>query len=318
MSVEAEGPVPERDGTAPPLVVGVDGGGTRTRAVVLDLEGRERSRAEGGAAVARADDPEAAAHEVARTVRDALGVLGVERAAALHAGLAGAGRAAARDAVVAVLRELDLATLVSVGTDVEAAYHDAHGDGPGLLLIAGTGSVAWGRGPDGATVRVGGWGPWVGDEGSAADVGRRAVVRVLRHLDARDGPTALTEVVAEAAGAATPETVLSWMTRASRAEVAALAPRVVAAADAGDAAAEVIATEAALELVELVEAGRARLGPWPEPPPLALGGGFIGPDGALRSRVLDALGGLDVRIVPDAVDAGLGAARLALAAAASR
>ncbi|MDH5589240.1 MAG: hypothetical protein OEZ37_04280, partial [Gemmatimonadota bacterium] len=132
------------------LVVGVDGGGTRTRALVLDEDGQFRGRAEGRAAVADAADPASAAQSVADVVWAACQEAGTELpVAALWAGLSGAGRESARVAVELELSRMEVAGTVRVGTDILAAFHDAFGEDPGILVLSGTGSIAWGRATDG-------------------------------------------------------------------------------------------------------------------------------------------------------------------------
>ena len=156
--------------------IGVDGGGTRTRAVILDASGVERVRAEGGPAVANAASPHEAANSVRRAVQAAATAGGIDLpATALWAGLSGAGREVSRAAVESELQGMDLAVRTSVDTDVAVAFHDAFGAGPGVLLLAGTGSIAWGRAEDGREGRVGGWGRQFGDEGSGFDIAQRAL-----------------------------------------------------------------------------------------------------------------------------------------------
>ncbi|MYH48815.1 MAG: hypothetical protein F4151_04620, partial [Gammaproteobacteria bacterium] len=128
-----------------PYVAGVDGGGTRTRVLLLARDGATAGRAEGPAALVRPDRPAAAARVVADTVRRAADAAGVALPLpALWAGLAGAGQPRVRRALEAVLRNERIARAVRVGTDVEAAFHDAFGGGPGIVVVAGTGSVVLG------------------------------------------------------------------------------------------------------------------------------------------------------------------------------
>jgi len=296
------------------LVVGVDGGGTRTRAVVIDGDGCERGRAEGPGSVATADAPEAAAAAVAGAVRAAIAQAGgTLPVAALWAGLAGGGQAPARDAVAAELRRERLARRVQVGTDAEAAFHDAFGTGPGMLLIAGTGSIAWGRGPDGGTHRVGGWGKHVGDEGSGYWIGVSALRAVLRAEDGRGAPTALTGPVLAHCGATSADGLVTWIETASKAAVAGLVPVVTARAAAGDAASSTILDQAVAALDEHVGALLERMGTSGGPVPLLLWGGLLGDAGPLREAVVAAMASRPVTLVEGRVDPPAGAARLALA-----
>ena len=179
-----------------PYVAGVDGGGTRTRVLLLARDGATAGRAEGPAALVRPDRPAAAARVVADTVRRAAEAAGVALPLpALWAGLAGAGRPRVRRALEAALRDERIARAVRVGTDVEAAFHDAFGGGPGIVVVAGTGSVVLGAAEDGRRLQVGGWGGVMGDEGSGYHIGVSALRAIAAATDRRGPPTALTAAV---------------------------------------------------------------------------------------------------------------------------
>ena len=298
------------------LAVGLDVGGSRTRALVLDAREGERARRLGPAG---AVDP----REPGRTARLLEHLLGEMEAAGevelpvagLCAGVAGAGREEVRRELERALGSAGLARRVRVLTDGEVALFDAHGDGPGLVLVAGTGSVAWGRNADGRVARSGGWGPLLGDEGSGHAVARAALARITRAADGREEPTELAPRLLDRLGLDGPEELVGWVTEASRADIASLAPEVVELADAGVAAAVDIVDEAVDELILAVGAVLHRLGPWHPPPPLALAGGLVDPGGPLRAHVVRSVTGLDVRLREDRVDPVRGAARLALRAA---
>ena len=103
--------------------------------------------------------------------------------------------------MTAALFGVGLAESIEVGTDVEAAFHDAFGDGPGVMLIAGTGSIAWARDESGVMHRVGGWGQHVGDEGSGYWIGHGARSGAWTGAeDGRSAATALRESVLESLG----------------------------------------------------------------------------------------------------------------------
>ncbi len=305
-----------------PVWVGVDGGGTRSRAVALDDRGDVAGRAAGGPGRVDAADPEAVVPELVQVAR-AAAPPDSEIAGACFA-LAGAGRGPERERVAAALRAASVAPIVQVVGDVDAALHDAFGRGPGILLVAGTGSIAVGRSRDGRRVRAGGWGMRAGDEGSGWWIGVEAVRSVLRAHDGRDGPTALIAPVLAHARVNSPEGLVAWIETAAKGEVAGLAPAVLAAAEPGDvvvdrsahadAAAAAILDRAADALVELVAAVRRRL-PAEDPATasVALTGGLLGPDSALRRRIVTRLAALRPvsSVVSHSVDAARGAAELA-------
>src|SRR5690606_32133686 len=153
--------------------------------------------------------------------------------------------------------------------------HDAFGSGPGLLVIAGTGSVAWGRAEDGRAARAGGWGHLLGDEGSGYALGLEALRAVVRAHDGRAPETTLRDAVLSHARARAPEELIAWAATAAKADIAALAPRVAAAAREGDAAARAIVDRAAHDLAGHIRALHARLGPWSAPPAVAMTGGLL-------------------------------------------
>ncbi|HET9947436.1 MAG TPA: BadF/BadG/BcrA/BcrD ATPase family protein [Longimicrobiales bacterium] len=296
------------------LAVGVDGGGTRTRAVIIDERRLELGRAEAPGAVVTLRDPRAAAEAVAQAVRAAAARACADLpAAVLWAGLAGAGHEATRAAVQRELEALDLAERVGVGTDVNAAFHAAFPEGPGILLVAGTGSIGWARSAAGRIGRVGGWGQLLGDEGSGYALGLGALRAVARAEDGREGPTLLRDLVLRALRLSDPADLIPWAGAARKADVAALVPVVLEAEERGDAAARALVARAVADLAEHVTAILARLGPWSAPPPLHLWGGLIGEGGPLRERLFRALTALPVQLQEGRIDPEMGAAALALA-----
>ncbi|HEY8470430.1 MAG TPA: BadF/BadG/BcrA/BcrD ATPase family protein [Longimicrobiales bacterium] len=307
-----------RPGPGPgPIYLGLDGGGTHTTVLATDAAGAELARVEGDAGIVDARDPAARAGVLGALVRRALERAGAAPpAAALCCALAGAGRETERRALLAALEPLGLACAIQIVGDGEAAFHDAFGTGPGILLIAGTGSIAWGRAADGRTARAGGWGQVLGDEGSGYALGLAGLRAVARARDGRGPDTALTEMLLAATGVGAPEELIGWVARADKAAIAALAPRVAAAAGAGDGVAAGIVDQAARELAAHVAALHQRLGPWREPPAVALSGGLIARAAApLRDPVVAAIAALTppLRILDRPVDAARGAAALARA-----
>ena len=298
-----------------PYVAGVDGGGTRTRVLLLARDGATAGRAEGPAALVRPDRPAAAARVVADTVRRAAEAAGVALPLrALWAGLAGAGRRPVRRALEAALRDERVARAVRVGTDVEAAFHDAFGGGPGIVVVAGTGSVVLGAAEDGRRLQVGGWGGVMGDEGSGYHIGVSALRAIAAATDRRAPPTALTAAVLDLLGLDRPRQLSAWAESATKADIAALAPLAIHTARSGDAAAQTIVRRALDALGDQLSAAIRELFPAAsgDPPAVALAGGLISPDGPLRADAERLVASAAGHLLSRAVTPERGAARLAL------
>src|SRR5690606_36524088 len=164
--------------------VGIDGGGTRTTLAVADAEGRELIRRTGPAGLVDPRRPAATAELLVGLIRETAAAAGQEGpATGLCAGLAGVGNVTERELVQGSLLRSGVAEQVLVVSDGETALHGALGGGPGILLIAGTGSVAYGRSEDGRVARCGGWGMIVGDEGAGYRVGQEGLRAALLSAD---------------------------------------------------------------------------------------------------------------------------------------
>jgi glucosamine kinase len=297
------------------VYIGIDGGGTRAVALVVDSSGEELARVEGQPGLIRVTDPAAGAAALSDLAARALSEAGAEPVAVVMCcGLAGAGREPERRGLEVALQLNAPARRVIVITDAEAALYDAFGSGPGILLIAGTGSIAWGRAHDGRVARCGGWGHILGDEGSGYSIGLAALRASVRAHDGRSETTLLLEAILRHTGVSGPEALVGWSASATKGKIGALAPLVTRAAEQDDRVARVIVETAAGELALHVSALYRRMMPWEEPPGIALGGGLIAPGGPMRDVTIDALRSLSLPIVvrEDVVDGARGAAKLAL------
>jgi glucosamine kinase len=295
------------------VLIGVDAGGTHTTAAVADANGTVLVRAEGAPGVVRPGDAEGAAARIVDTCREAL--VKAERPVhgdVLVAGAAGTGREVERLALQAALEGTRLFTRVFVTHDGAIALQAAFGEGAGIVLIAGTGSIAWGRLPGGETVRAGGLGPALGDQGSGYDVGRAGLRAVGLALEGMGPRTALAERLLRRLHLGGVDDLTAWTGAAPVQAVAALAPDVLAAAEEGDAVAAALADAGADALAHHVATVAARF-PGGHAVPVALGGGLLARSEAYRkrvvARVLAEVGSAEVR--PDIVDAVLGAVHLA-------
>jgi len=270
------------------VVAGVDAGGTHTSCQISSLKGHSLGTAEGPAGAMRPGQADRAADVIVDCVRDALAKAdhGDVLPSVLCVGAAGVGRDADRLQLWEALSARGVAEDVVVVTDAETAFDDAFGDGAGILLIAGTGSMGYGRSPTGVSARCGGWGPHCGDEGSGAWIGRRALSVVTASADGREPATALLGAVLTACEAAAVEQLVAWSASATPSDLAALAPVVARVADAGDARAGALLSLATEELVLHVRTlARTLFGDERAACPVALTGGLIGPGRPLRKRL---------------------------------
>lgn len=233
------------------LVVGVDGGGTKTHVIVADDRGAELSSVTGSASAVVPNDAERSAEVIERLVREALEAceMGEETPSAMCVGVAGVGRDAEFTAFFQAMSAHSLSEELEVLPDAVVALEDAFADESGILLIAGTGSVSYGRGPTGRLARCGGWGPTAGDEGSGAWIGKRALSVVTASSDGREPETALLGAILTHLQLASPDELVPWATSASPALLAQLATPVMTVAAGGDLRANSLCTMAAEELV---------------------------------------------------------------------
>ena len=167
------------------FVLGFDGGGTKTDCVLMDASGKIMARTQAGPSNPLRVGFGAAISAIREAARQAIAqasMAGDSRAAAICAGLAGAGPPESAEKIRALLAAEFPESKVLVCTDLDLAL-SASGDGPAIVLLAGTGSFAVGRNAAGETARAGGYGSQIGDEGSAYDIGRRAVLTAMHEND---------------------------------------------------------------------------------------------------------------------------------------
>jgi len=166
--------------------------------VVIDSSGRALSRGIGGPSNPLTAGFDEAAEAITAAVEAAAEEAGVEAFSAACLGIAGTDRPSGRDALMGML-EIPSGR-VRIVTDAVAALAGATGGGPGVIVISGTGSIAYGVDSEGGTARAGGWGWMVDDEGSGYDIGRKAMAAALRAHDGRGEPTTLADKVKSVLG----------------------------------------------------------------------------------------------------------------------
>ncbi len=293
-------------------LIGIDGGGTKTVACAADLSGRLLARAEKGAANYHVIGLPAFAALVAGLVDELAGDAGLDRAALalVSLGLAGADRDRDRDLLRGALAGLGCPCLVN--SDARIALAAGLGDrGAGIVLIAGTGSIAYGRTRRGEIIRAGGWGHLVSDEGSGYDIGRQAIARGLKAAEGRDIPSPLLGRIIARLGVADIAGLIAFVydPATAKADIAALAATVAAAADEGDALAAAILADAAVELAGLVASVVARGFSGPAPVPVAAYGGLLLASPVLRRRLAALLAG-QAELLPPGPEPVMGALKI--------
>lgn len=299
-------------------VAGWDGGGTKTAVECLPLDGGAALRAQAGAMNLNGGTPLA----VAQSVNQALAAMqrmpgGLAACRRLCIGTAGLSNPAAEKLLHGLVQDAGYTGGLVLAGDHETALYGALKGEPGLVLIAGTGSICFGKNSAGASHRCGGWGHLFDDEGSGYAIGRDILAAVLRACDGRAPATLLAVPVYSMLGAEGPGAIIAHVYKngTEKKDVAAFAPLLEDACRQGDAAALAIQQKAAQQLALLATAcagalafGRARV---------ALAGSVLTKNAALRAALQAALAQQCPTLEPvqPAGDAAHGAALMALQAA---
>src|SRR5881398_1673447 len=179
--------------------LGVDGGASKTAALVIDESGKSLGSGVAGPSNHLRVGIENAARNIERAVNKALVAADVASREIhwAYCGIAGADHPAHRQEVVDSLSIFFPRGNFTVDNDARIALTGAIGFGAGVVVIAGTGSVAFGRNDAGDEARAGGWGPIIGDEGSAYGIARTAMAAILRAFDGRGPETKLVDHLRE-------------------------------------------------------------------------------------------------------------------------
>jgi glucosamine kinase len=166
-----------------PYYLGIDGGGSKTICAVGEAASVLSTATAGPSNIVRVGESRAR-ESLHQAVRQACAAAGIapQQVERVCIGAAGAGHAEISSSVGRILSEILPDRIIVVG-DTEIALEAAFGSGPGVIVIAGTGSIAYGRDEQGRTARAGGWGFAISDEGSAHWIGREVVAEVLRASD---------------------------------------------------------------------------------------------------------------------------------------
>jgi N-acetylglucosamine kinase len=230
-------------------VLGIDAGGTKTVCLLADERGRVIAESRGGGANLQASgelEVEKVLHDVMVSVLAQHDVV----PAAICLGIAGVDRPDDAAVIRGIMRRIGFRTPAIVVNDALIALVAGAGDAPGIVIVAGTGSIAYGRNKANHAARAGGWGYLLGDEGGGFWIGRAALSAAVKGFDGRAPHTQLTERVLNHLHLAHPSDLVHriYDGEPGRRAISDLAAVVMAAADAGDAVAQSIIAAAGAEL----------------------------------------------------------------------
>ncbi len=238
------------------VVLGIDGGGTNTRAALV-ADGKILATGQSGSIKRLRVGAEAAEANLRALLKDVYAQSGVKDVEAACCGVASASMPGITEWITAVFDDFGVERSEVVGDHI-IALDAAFQGGPGILQIAGTGTNCVGRAPDGSLETAGGWSSRLGDEGSGYWIGVNSIRRALHALD-REEPCQVIPKVGEIWGTKDMDEFINLGDGTPGPDFAALAPAINQLAEAGDAVAVGILQQAAIDLVGFVMLVRAKL-----------------------------------------------------------
>jgi glucosamine kinase len=248
------------------LFLAIDGGGTQTECVIAD-EASVLGHITAPSCKIQVVGEERARAVLQGAIREVCSLAGVNprEISRSCAGMSGISRADIRPLITEMMREVVSGEVQIVG-DNAIAMEAAFGEMPGVIVIAGTGSIAYGRNQKGEQVRAGGWGAAISDEGSGGWIGRQAVASALRAADQGQGEvqgneSALLAAIMRTWGANGPEALSRIANSVPAPDFAALFPAVLEVSNARDQLAADVLTRAGVELAQLARIVMQKL--WP-------------------------------------------------------
>ncbi len=278
--------------------LGLDGGGTKTDAVLLDASGRLVAQGRGGPS-----NPLRSSFSRAFTSLDGASAQALAAAEAepssvqgVVAGLAGAWHPRVATRVAAFLTTRFRAAEIEVIADLDIALEAVADSGPAVVLIAGTGSSAFARDAAGRTARAGGWGPWFDDEGSAFAIARSALRAIAQSHDEGAAPSNFARAVGSSFARNSWPEVFDFVSRKPLERMPGVFPAVAEAADAGDETARQILDAAAADLAALAATVIRRLNLGEQDFPLGRVGGVFGRSAYFDERSAARLAALSPRL----------------------
>jgi glucosamine kinase len=295
------------------IYLGIDGGGSKTACVIGDENSVLGKGTSAGSNVVRVGERQAR-ESLGAAIRQACATANIapSQIERTCVGIAGGARSEIAATVRRLLSEFVSGEVEVVG-DMVIAMEAAFGSGPGVIVIAGTGSIAYGRNSKGETARAGGWGFAISDEGSGHWIGRSAVAASMRAYDESETADVLLTSIMKFWNAPTREQLVLTANGSPSPDFAALLPAVVSASDAGGATARAVLTAAGVELATLAKIVVGRLFGEGDSVPVAVSGGVFANCELVQRVFYDRLRAEHPQVLPNAtlVDPAKGALELA-------
>ncbi len=236
-------------------VIGIDGGGTKTRALLATPDGDILAEANTGPSNPQIVGFDRAAHSIFNLVRECCGKISqpVKLVKSVVAGIGGIGRSEDKSQLIEALKSVSIYTKnIQLEHDARIALEAALPWRPGIVLISGTGSIAFYRTKDNLFLRSGGWGRVLGDDGSGYDLSREALRAVMLAYEERGKTTVLTDKVLKFFNIGMPDHLISAIKRING-DIAPIAPLILESAQENDTVALEILENGANELVMLIQ-----------------------------------------------------------------
>lgn len=260
-------------------VIGIDGGGTKTKLTLSDMEGNVLETAVSGPSNILSSGYDVAKQSIQEVIEEGVVKAGyrLEDCEALCIGVAGAAREAIKSQLETIIQETGYTNKMIITHDAETALMGGTAGEEGILIIAGTGAICFGKTCDGKSARVSGWGHIIGDEGSAYSIGIQILNAVMKAYDGRLPQTILTKLLLEKMGIQTEEEVIGaiYNPHVTKQHIASYAVLIDEAAKKKDEVALKIIEQTAYDLFETVSAGIVKLGFQEKPVKVVVNGSVL-------------------------------------------
>ncbi|NMA86873.1 MAG: hypothetical protein GX968_06075 [Tissierellia bacterium] len=295
-------------------LIGIDGGGTKTKGYISDLEGNVLASAIGGSSNYLSAGRTTAKESLEQVINSLCNKINInkEQTEIISLGLAGAGRKEDKKIIEEIIREIGINNKIIINNDAYISLVGAHGQEKGIITISGTGSISLGIDGNGKLHRTGGWGHILGDEGSGYYFGKEALIAIMKAYDGRGEGTTIRDKILDYLGFNSEEKIPKYVYNniEEKNKIAKLAPLVVEAASEGDKIAKEIVNRGIVDLIDLTNTNYNKMG---ESVNIALAGGIFEKSKFVRENFIKGLKSKNPQcnVVENKFNSGIGALILA-------